>query len=108
MTFPIPAPGLLEVTTLAGLGIAGFITIGPLVSSSLGAWLACSSSGCAITTSMIGGFGGGLTASALSIGSGTIIYKMRYKKWLKENAVKYVMNEAGKLEMIPLAFIATF
>ena len=50
----MPTPGILEISSLAGLGSASFITVGLLVSSSLGAWFACTSSGCAITRSIDG------------------------------------------------------
>ena len=34
-----------------------------------------------------------------------MIYKIRYKHWLKENGGKYIVNKLGKLEMVPMAFI---
>ena len=36
------------------------------------------------------------------IGCGTAIYKMRYKNWLKGNAVKCVINTRSKLEIVCL------
>lgn len=35
------------------------------------------------------------------------IYKARYKKWLKDNASKYVRNKiSGRLTRVPIAFIS--
>ena len=107
MASPMPTPGILEASFLAGLGTSAFITVAPLVSSCLGGYFACQTSGCAISTSMAGGFSGGASASAVTIGAGTVIYKARYKSWLKKNSGKYIVNQFGKLEMVPLAFIAT-
>lgn len=107
MASPMPTPGVMEASFLAGVGTSAFITMGPLVSSYLGSAFACQTSACAISTSIGGGFAGGASASATTIGVGTLIYKMRYKRWLKENAGKYIVNSLGKLEMIPLAFITT-
>ena len=107
MASPIPTPGIVEASFLAGVGTSAFITVAPFVSTYLGGYFACQSAGCAIGSSMAGGFAGGSTASAATIGAGTVIYKMRYKNWLKENAGKYVINKFGKLEMVPMAFIAS-
>lgn len=108
MASPMPTPGVIEASFLAGVGTSTFITIAPLVSTYVGGYLACKTAGCAIGSSMAGGFVGGSSASAATIGTGTLIYKMRYKSWAKENAGKYIVNKFGKLEMVPLAFtIAT-
>ena len=77
------------------------------MSTYLGGYFACQTAGCAIGNSMAGGFDGGSSTSAASIGFWTAIYKMRYKSWLKENGGKYIVNKLGKLEMVPMAFIAT-
>ena len=106
MASPMPTPGVLEASILAGVGTSAFITVGPLVSSYLGSYFACQTAGCAIGSSVAGGFAGGSSASAATIGVGTAIYKVRYKKWLKENAGKHVVNRLGKLEMLPLAFMS--
>ena len=107
MASPMPTPGIFEASFLAGIGTSTFITVAPLVSTYLGGYFACQTAGCAIGSSMAGGFAGGSSASALTIGTGTVIYKMRYKRWLKENGGKYIVNRLGKLEMVPMAFIAT-
>lgn len=99
----MPTPGIVEASFLAGVGTSAFITVAPL----LGGYFACQTAGCAIGSSMAGGFAGSSSASAATIGSGTLIYKMRYKSWLKENGGKYIVNKLGKLEMVPMAFIAT-
>lgn len=101
----MPTPGVLEESFIAGIGTSAFITVTPLVSSYLGSYFACQTAGCTIGSSIAGEFAGGSSASAAIIGARTVIYKMRYKNWLKENAGKYVVNRAGKLEMVPLAFI---
>ena len=44
---PFKSISTFETATLAGLGSAVFITILPMVSSSVGVWLACTTSGCA-------------------------------------------------------------
>ena len=36
-----------------------------------------------------------------------LIYRTKYKNWIKENAGKYIVNKYGKLEKIPLAFITS-
>lgn len=105
MASPMPTPGIIEASFLAGVGSATFITVAPLVTSYLGAYLACQTAGCAIATSMAGGAAGGSSATITTIGLGTAIYKVRYKQWAKENAGKYMVNRFGKLEMVPLAFI---
>ena len=107
MASPMPTPGVIEASFLAGIGTSAFITVAPLVSTYLGGYFACQTAGCAIGSSMVGGFAGGSSASAATIGAGTLIYKMRYKSWLKENGGKYIVNNFGKLEMVPMAFIAT-
>ena len=107
MASPMPTPGIVEASFLAGVGTSAFITVAPLVSSYLGGYFACQTAGCAIGSSMAGGFAGGSSASAATIGAGTLIYKMRYKSWLKDNAGKYIVNNLGKLEMVPMAFLAT-
>jgi len=88
MASPMPTPGIVEASFLAGVGTSAFITVAPLVSSYLGGYFACQTAGCAIDSSMAGGFAGGSSASAATIGAGTLIYKMRYKSWLKDNAGK--------------------
>lgn len=107
MASPMPTPGVIEASLLAGIGTSAFITVAPFVSTYLGGLWACQTAGCAISSSMVGGFAGGSSASAATIGAGTLIYKMRYKSWLKENGGKYIVNNFGKLEMVPLAFITT-
>ena len=102
----MPTPGIIETSFLAGIGTSAFITVAPLVSTYLGGYFACTTAGCAIGSSMAGGFAGGSSASAATIGASTVIYKIRYKSWLKENSGKYIVNNLGKLEMIPAAFIA--
>lgn len=77
------------------------------MSTYLGGYFACKTAGCAIGSSIAGGFAEGSSESAATIGAGTLIYKMRYKSWLKENGGKYIVNKLGKLEMVPMAFIAT-
>ena len=95
----------VEASLIGGVGSAAFLTISPWVAQSLGMYLACQSVGCAVGTSMAGSFSGGFSASILSLGTGTGLYKVRYSKWLKENAGKYFVNKVGKLEQIPLAFV---
>lgn len=77
------------------------------MSTYLGSYFACQTYGCAIGKCMAGEFVGGSAPSDATIGVGTAIYKMRYKSWLKENGGKYIVNQLGKLKMIPMAFIAT-
>ena len=107
MASPMPTPGIVEASFLAGVGTSAFITVAPLVSTYFGSYFACQTAGCAIGSSMAGGFAGGSSASAATVGAGTLVYKMRYKSWLKENSGKYIVNNLGKLEMLPVAFIAT-
>ena len=107
MASPMPTPGIIEASCLAGIGTSTFITIAPAVSTYLGAYIACQTTTCAIGSSMLGGFAGGSSSAATTIGVSTLLYKMRYKSWVKENAGKYFVNSLGKLEMIPMAFIAT-
>lgn len=107
MASPMPTPGIVEASFIAGVGTSAFITVAPLVSSYLGSYFACKTATCAIGSSMAGGFAGGSSASATTIGASTLIYKIRYKNWLKENGGKYIVNKFGKLEMVPMAFIAT-
>ena len=80
MASPMPTPGVMEASLLAGIGTSAFITIGPLVSTSLGSYFACQTAGCAIGTSKAGGFARVSSASAATIGLGTAIYKVRHKK----------------------------
>ena len=49
----MPSPSMVEVPVLVGLGAVGFITVDPLVYSSIGVWLVCISSEC---TSIANGF----------------------------------------------------
>ena len=105
MASPMPTLGIIETSLIAGIGTSVLITVAPAVSTYLGSYLACQTVGCAIGTSLGGGFAGGSCASAASIGASTVAYKMRYKHWLKENGGKYIVNQLGKLEMVPMAFI---
>ena len=107
MASPMPTPGIIEASFLVGIGTSAFITVTPLVSTYFGGYFASQTAGCAIGSSMVGGFYGGSSASDVTIGTGTAIYKIRYKSWLKENGGKYIVNKLGKLEMAPMAFIAT-
>lgn len=54
---------------------------------------------------MAGSFVGASTATALSMGTGTLIFKIRHKRWLKDNARKYIINRVGRVEKLPRAFI---
>ena len=106
MAEPFKNPGILEASIVGGVGTAAFVTISPWAASSLGGYLACQSVGCAVGTSVAGGFSGGFSASLLTLGTGTGLYQIRYKKWLRDNAGKYVVNNAGKLQQLPaLAFV---
>lgn len=96
----------LESVSLAGAGSAIFMTVLPIVSSGVGAWLACTTSGCATFASAVGGFAAGSSSAATTAGFGTYLYYKRYKKWSIKNAGKYVIKESGRLEkVIPIAFI---
>ncbi len=104
MASPMPTPGIFE-SIFSAPGTAVFVT--PLVAYSLGGLFYCTTAACGISTCVIGGFAGGSSAGLATIGTGNVIYKLRYKQWLKENGGKYAVNQLGKLEMIPVAFIAT-
>jgi len=39
MASPMPTPGIIEASFLAGIGPSAFITIAPLVSTYLGSWV---------------------------------------------------------------------
>ena len=95
-----------ETATLAGLGSAVFITILPVVSSSVGVWLACTTSSCAGVSAAAGGFAAGSSASATTVGLGSYIYYKRYRDWSIKEAGKYVINNGKLQKVVPLAFIA--
>ena len=44
MASPMPTPGIVEASFLAGVGTSAFITVAPLVSSYLGGYFACQTS----------------------------------------------------------------
>jgi hypothetical protein len=46
-------------------------------------------------------------AGPILAGLTNLIYRTKYKNWIKENAGKYIVNKYGKLEKIPLAFITS-
>lgn len=102
---PFKAMSMVESVGLAGAGSAVFITVLPLVSSSVGAWLACTTAGCATAASATGGFAAGSSASATTVGIGSYLYYKRYKSWTIKEAGKYIINN-GKLEkVVPVAFV---
>ena len=45
----------------------------------------------------------GITGAVLT----NLIYRTKYKNWIKENAGKHIVNKYGKIEKIPLAFITS-
>lgn len=49
----------------------------------------------------------GIVAVIAGINLTNVIYQTKYKKWLKENAGKHIVNRYGKLERIPFAFITS-
>lgn len=97
----------LESSALVGLSSAVFITVLPVVSGSVGTWLACQTSGCASLASSAGGFAAGSSASATGVGIGSYLYYRRYKTWTIKNVGKYVINEGRLQKVIPLAFIVS-
>ena len=52
---PFKSISTFETATLAGLGSAVFITVLPVVSSSMGVWLVCTTFGCATVSIAAGG-----------------------------------------------------
>lgn len=103
---PFKPISMLETATLAGLGSAVFITVLPVVSSSVGVWLACTTSGCATASTAAGSFAAGSSASATTVGMGSYIYYKRYKDWSIKEAGKYIINDGKLQKVVPLAFIA--
>jgi hypothetical protein len=73
----------------------------------LGAYFACTSTGCALTVSAISGGAGGTAAGVVGAGLTNLIYRTKYKNWVQENAGKHIVNRYGRLEKIPLAFITS-
>jgi len=103
---PFKPLSMFETATLAGLGSAVFITILPVVSSGVGVWLACTTSGCATVSTAVGGFAAGSSASATTVGVGSYVYYKRYKDWSIEEAGKYIVNNGQLQKVVPLAFVA--
>lgn len=103
---PFKSLSTLETATLAGLGSAVFITVLPVVSSSMGVWLACTTSNCAATSTALGSFAAGSSASATTVSLGSYIYYKRYKDWTIKEAGKYVISNGALQKVVPLAFIA--
>lgn len=103
---PFKGISMIETATLGGIGSAVFITVLPLVSSSVGVWLACTTPGCVITSTALGGFTAGSSSSSITIGVGSYIYYKRYKDWSIKEAGKYVISNGSLQKVIPLAFSA--
>ena len=103
---PFKSISMFETAALAGVGSAVFITVLPVVSSSVGVWLACTTSGCAAASSAAGGFAAGSSASATTVGVGSYIYYKRYKDWSIREAGKYIINNGKLQKVVPLAFMA--
>lgn len=104
---PFKSISTFESAALTGLGSAVFITVLPVVSSSMGVWLACTTSGCASTATAFGGFAAGSSASVTTVGLGSYVYCKRYKDWTIKEAGKYVISNGTLQKVVPLAFIAS-
>jgi hypothetical protein len=99
--------GMKEAGLISGLSSVSFVLAGPILAGYLGAYVACTSTGCALTMSAVSGGAGGTAAGVAGAGLTNLIYRTKYKNWIKENAGKYIVNKYGKLEKIPLAFITS-
>jgi hypothetical protein len=104
---PFVPIGMKEAGLISGLSSVSFVLAGPILAGYLGAYVACTSTGCALTMSAVSGASGGTAAGAAGAGLTNLIYRTKYKNWIKENAGKYIVNKYGKLEKIPLAFITS-
>lgn len=103
---PFVPIGMKEAGLISGLSSVSFVLAGPILASYLGAYFACSSTGCALSISAISGGAGGTAAGLMGTGLTNIIYRTKYKNWVKENAGKHIINKYGRLERLPFAFIA--
>lgn len=104
---PFVPIGMKEAGLISGLSSVSFVLAGPILAGYLGAYFACTSTGCALTVSAISGGAGGTAAGVAGAGLTNLIYRTKYKNWIKENAGKHIVNKYGKLEKIPLAFITS-
>ena len=102
---PFVPIGMKEAGLISGLSSVSFVIAGPILASYLGAYFACTTTGCALTVSALSGGAGGTAAGVAGAGLTNLIYRTKYKTWLKENGGKYLVNKYGRLEKIPLAFI---
>jgi len=104
---PFVPIGMKEAGLISGLSSVSFVLAGPILAGYLGAYVACTSAGCALTMPAVSGDAGGTAAGVAGAGLTNLIYRTKYKNWIKENAGKYIVNKYGKLEKIPLAFITS-
>ena len=100
---------IVEASLVAGTGTAIFITATPIIGSYAGVVCAqCWGSfvGCGLTTSSISGLVSGSSAGLYTSSLTHYITKRRYKKWVAQNAGKYVRNNInGRLARVPATFI---
>ena len=96
-----------EAGLISGLSSVSFVLAGPILAGYLGAYFACTGAGCSLTVAAISGGAGGTAAGMTGAGLTNLIYQTKYKKWIKENAGKHIVNKYGKIEKIPLAFITS-
>ena len=105
---PFVPIGMKEAGLISGLSSVSFVLAGPILAGYLGAYVACTSAGCALTMAAVsGGVPAVPAAGVAGAGLTNLIYRTKYKNWIKENAGKYIVNKYGKLEKIPLAFITS-
>ena len=104
---PFVPIGMKEAGLISGLSSVSFVLAGPILAGYLGAYFACTSTGCALTVSAVSGGVGGTEAGAVGVGLTNLIYRTKYKNWVQENAGKHIVNRYGRLEKIPLAFITS-
>ena len=103
---------MAEASIAAGVGASVLVTLIPLVGSYAGiacAYLWGSPVVCGLTTSalsdIVSGSSSGMCTSYLTY----YITNTRHKKWLVDNAGKYVRNNInGRLTRVPAAFITPF
>ena len=105
MAEPFVPLTIVETGLLSGTTGVVFVLTGPTLAALLGAHLACTTLGCSVATSAVGGLTGGLAAGTTGASISAYLTRKRYKKWLKDNAQKYVVNKFGRLERLPMCFI---
>jgi hypothetical protein len=89
---PFVPIGMKEAGLISGLSSVSFVLAGPILAGYLGAYVACTSTGCALTMAAVSGGTGGTAAGVAGAGLTNLIYRTKYKNWIKENAGKYIVS----------------